>query len=236
MEPEVRNKLDLAIEIRDVYAREILDFAGNPAIEVEVLAGGEIIGKASVAGENYSKKEQIEKQTEKQQVHIEEKIELLNSQIAPEIIGENVFEQRKIDTILKENGNEQTSFAISLAVARAAAAAEKIPLYRYLGGVRAVHPSMPQLIRKEEIEIEKIKEIKVEESMVLTKLFERILEEQNEGKKMILSQETAGTEDSFLVDLAVAANITMILVENRESAYYTVLNNRLLQLEEKIGG
>lgn len=96
MEPEVRNKLDLAIEIRDVYAREILDFAGNPAIEVEVLAGGEIIGKASMAGKNYSKKEQ----TEKQQVHIEEKIELLNSQIAPEIIGENVFEQRKIDTNL----------------------------------------------------------------------------------------------------------------------------------------
>ncbi|MTR76375.1 hypothetical protein GMD21_06770 [Ruminococcus faecis] len=232
VEPEVRNKLDLAIEIRDVYAREILDFAGNPAIEVEVLAGGEIIGKASMAGKNYSKKEQ----TEKQQVHIEEKIELLNSQIAPEIIGENVFEQRKIDTILKENGNEQTSFAISLAVARAAAAAEKIPLYRYLGGVRAVHPSMPQLIRKEEIEIEKIKEIKIDESTVLTKLFERILKEQNEGNKMILSQETAGTEDSFLVDLAVAANITMILVENRESAYYTVLNNRLLQLEEKISG
>ena len=228
MEPEVRNKLDLAIEIRDVYAREILDFAGNPAIEVEVLAGGEIIGKASMAGKNYSKKEQ----TEKQQVHIEEKIELLNSQIAPEIIGENVFEQRKIDTILKENGNEQTSFA----VARAAAAAEKVPLYRYLGGVRAVHPSMPQLIRKEEIEIEKIKEIKIDESTVLTKLFERILKEQNEGNKMILSQETAGTEDSFLVDLAVAANITMILVENRESAYYTVLNNRLLQLEEKISG
>ena len=222
MEPEVRNKLDLAI----------LDFAGNPAIEVEVLAGGEIIGKASMAGKNYSKKEQ----TEKQQVHIEEKIELLNSQIAPEIIGENVFEQRKIDTILKENGNEQTSFAISLAVARAAAAAEKIPLYRYLGGVRAVHPSMPQLIRKEEIEIEKIKEIKIDESTVLTKLFERILKEQNEGNKLILSQETAGTEDSFLVDLAVAANITMILVENRESAYYTVLNNRLLQLEEKISG
>ena len=228
MEPEVRNKLDHAIEIRDVYAREILDFAGNPAIEVEVLAGGEIIGKASMAGKNYSKKEQ----TEKQQVHIEEKIELLNSQIAPEIIGENVFEQRKIDTILKENGNEQTSFA----VARAAAAAEKIPLYRYLGGVRAVHPSMPQLIRKEEIEIEKIKEIKIDESTVLTKLFERILKEQNEGNKMILSQETAGTEASFLVDLAVAANITMILVENRESAYYTVLNNRLLQLEEKISG
>ena len=58
MEPEVRNKLDLAIEIRDVYAREILDFAGNPAIEVEVLAGGEIIGKASMAGKNYSKKEE----------------------------------------------------------------------------------------------------------------------------------------------------------------------------------
>ena len=225
MEPEVRNKLDLAVEIRDVYAREILDFAGNPAIEVEVLAGGEIIGKASVAGKNYNKKEQTEG-----------KIEVLNSQIAPEIIGENVFEQRKIDTILKENGNEQTSFAISLAVARAAAAAEKIPLYRYLGGVRAVHPSMPQLVRKEEIEIEKLKEIKVDESTILTKLFERILEEQNEGKKLILSQETAGTEDNFLVDLAVAANITLILVENRESAYYTVLNNRLLQLEEKIGG
>ena len=45
MEPEVRNKLDLAIEIRDVYAREILDFAGNPAIEVEVLAGDEFCGR-----------------------------------------------------------------------------------------------------------------------------------------------------------------------------------------------
>lgn len=56
MEPEVRNKLDLAIEIRDVYAREILDFAGNPAIEVEVLAGGEIIGKASMAGKIIVKK------------------------------------------------------------------------------------------------------------------------------------------------------------------------------------
>ena len=53
---------------------------------------------------------------------------------------------------------------------------------------------------------------------------------------LTLKQETAGTEDNFLVDLAVAANITLILVENRESAYYTVLNNRLLQLEEKIGG
>ena len=181
MEPEVRNKLDLAIEIRDVYAREILDFAGNPAIEVEVLAGGEIIGKASMAGKNYSKKEQ----TEKQQVHIEEKIELLNSQIAPEIIGENVFEQRKIDTILKENGNEQTSFAISLAVARAAAAAEKIPLYRYLGGVRAVHPSMPQLVRKEEIEIEKIKEIKVDESTILGKLFSGVLQNVITGSETV---------------------------------------------------
>ena len=56
MEPEVRNKLDLAIEIRDVYAREILDFAGNPAIEVEVLAGGEIIGKASMISPLFSEK------------------------------------------------------------------------------------------------------------------------------------------------------------------------------------
>ena len=107
---------------------------------------------------------------------------------------------------------------------------------RQISHTMGLQTSFPQLVRKEEIEIEKIKEIKVDESTILTKLFERILEEQNEGKKLILSQETAGTEDSFLVDLAVAANITMILVENRESAYYTVLNNRLLQLEEKIGG
>ena len=56
MEPEVRNKLDLAIEIRDVYAREILDFAGNPAIEVEVLAGGEIIEKRLWQGKIIVKK------------------------------------------------------------------------------------------------------------------------------------------------------------------------------------
>lgn len=72
MEPEVRNKLDLAIEIRDVYAREILDFAGNPAIEVEVLAGGEIIGKASMAGKII-----VKRADRKQQVHIEEKLNCL---------------------------------------------------------------------------------------------------------------------------------------------------------------
>ena len=59
---------------------------------------------------------------------------------------------------------------------------------------------MPQLIRKEEIEIEKIKEIKIDESTVLTKLFERILKEQNRDdidwikrEPLILREEGSGT-------------------------------------------
>ena len=74
------------LPITDVYAREILDSRGNPTIEVEVLAGGEIIGKASMAGKNYSKKEQ----TEKQQVHIEEKIELLKSKCSVRCIDRKI--------------------------------------------------------------------------------------------------------------------------------------------------
>ena len=36
------------LPIQDIYAREILDSRGNPALEAEVLAGGEIVGRASV--------------------------------------------------------------------------------------------------------------------------------------------------------------------------------------------
>lgn len=253
MELEVRNKMDLSAQIRDVYAREILDFAGNPAIEVEVLAQDEIIGKASVSERDISANVEKSGSSEagrnkngKAVLHtgIDAEIEHINSRIAPALIGENAFAQHEIDKILKETGG--SVFVVSLAVARAAAAAEQISLYRYLGGVRAVQPKIPILLDQEEweqrrkgteeneIESEKRKEMNIERTETLTEFFEKILEQQNLGVKIVLYAMEAGTEDSFLADLAVAANIPMLCVENRQSAFYTVLSNRLQQLEEKL--
>lgn len=229
MELEVHSKMELSIEIRDVYARKILDFSGNPAIEVEVLAGEKIVGKASMSELAYNVDDKTENEIEDR---IENQIEEIHSQIASALVGANGFAQHEIDRILQETGG--SVFAVSLAVARAAAAAEQVSLYRYLGGVRAIHPKIPVLIEKEQWNQKKEKEIRIRPEETLTSLFERILEEQNQGTQMVLVLESAGTEDSFPADLAVAANLPKICAGNRQSAYYTVLNNRLLQLEEKL--
>ena len=191
MELEVRSKMELSIEIRDVYAREILDFAGNPAIEVEVLAGKEIVGKASMSELACDTDGKKENETEDR---TENKIEEIHSQIAPALIGANGFAQREIDQILQEKGG--SIFAVSLAVARAAAAAEQVPLYRYLGGVRAIHPQIPVLTEKNQWNQKKVKEIRISPAETLTSLFERILEEQNQGNPMILMLESAGCSES----------------------------------------
>lgn len=248
MELEVRSKMDLSAQIRDVYARGILDFAGNPAIEVEVLAQDEIIGKASVSEVIADGKAESEIDPGGRpgaSVRTDSEAEQhINSRIAPALIGENAFAQHEIDKILKEAGG--SIFVVSLAVARAAAAAEQVALYRYLGGVRAVQPKIPLLLDQEEWEqikketdrkdsdFKKQKEIIIEKTDTLTDLFEQILNQQNQGIRSVLFAREAGTEDSFLADLAVAANIPMLCVENRQSAFYTVLSNRLQQLEEKL--
>ena len=150
-------QLDAELPIRDIFAREIFDCEGNPTVEAEVLAGEGIVGRVSVpagtgmrtgmkTGGKTDDSREMAEQTEKA-------IEIINTQIAQELIGRNVFDQGEIDrTLLQLDGTEDKSalggqavFGVSAAAANAAAAALKMPLYRYLGGVQAKSMPIPEV-------------------------------------------------------------------------------------------
>ena len=134
------------LPIRDVYAREILDSRGNPTIEVEVLAGEKVVGRASVpSGASTGKYEAVELRDGGGRYGgkgVQRAVEHVNDQLAGAVIGMNVFDQTEIDRVLiktdgsanKGNLGANALLGVSLAAAHAAAQAMGIPLYRYLGG------------------------------------------------------------------------------------------------------
>ena len=140
--------------IRDVYAREILDSGGNPAIEAEVLAGEDVVGRASVPSGASGRRGNASEPGEGgrgRECGIRQAVENINSRAAEEIIGRNVFCQAEIDrALLRAAGgpgerDPETSalLSVSIAAARAAGKALRLPLSRYLGGVRAVNLPVP---------------------------------------------------------------------------------------------
>ncbi|HBA63245.1 MAG TPA: phosphopyruvate hydratase [Lachnospiraceae bacterium] len=145
------------LPITDVFAREIIDSRGNPTIEVEVLAGDDTVGSASVpSGASTGKFEALELRDHESRYRgqgIRQAVDHVNCDIADTIIGVNVFEQRRLDALLnKRDGTENKSnlganamLGVSLAAARAASHALRIPLYRYLGGVNACRLPIPMM-------------------------------------------------------------------------------------------
>lgn len=143
--------------ITDVYAREILDSRGNPTIEVEVLAGENYMGRASVpSGASTGRFEAVELRDQDKRYHglgVERAVDHVNAVIAPEIIGMNVLEQRILDDVLiRIDGTENKKrlganalLGVSMAVARAAAAVTGLPLYAYLGGVHVRNLPVPMM-------------------------------------------------------------------------------------------
>ena len=149
--------MDIHLPIRDIYAREILDSRGNPTVEVEVLAGEDIVGTAAVpSGASTGKYEAMELRDHEERYGgkgVERAVENVNSQIAHIVIGMDVFDQEGIDrAMIRADGTKNKSIlganamlGVSMAAAHAAAAALKIPLYRYLGGVRAGKMPLPMM-------------------------------------------------------------------------------------------
>lgn len=137
------------LPIRDVYAREIIDSRGNPTIEVEVLAGEETVGRFAVpSGASTGKYEAVELRDNEERYGgkgVERAVEHVNDQIARAVIGMNVFDQAGLDNVLiktdgsrnKKNLGANALLGVSIAAAKAAAGALKVPLYRYLGGINA---------------------------------------------------------------------------------------------------
>ncbi len=145
-------------QIFDIYAREVLDSRGNPTIEVEVALEGGAVGRAIVpSGASTGAFEAVElRDGEKDRYSgkgVSKAVENVNGIIAIELIGRDALDQIDIDNVLIElDGTENKSnlgansiLGVSLAVARAASDALKVPLYKYIGGVNANMLPVPMM-------------------------------------------------------------------------------------------
>jgi len=140
----------LDFEIDYVTARQILDSRGNPTIEAEVLLVGGAKAHAAVpSGASTGEHEAHELRDDDKSNYLGKSVmtavQNVNDRIGPEIIGIDAREQELIDAVMLDiDGTPNKStlganaiLAVSLAVAKAAAEASKMPLYRYLGGTSA---------------------------------------------------------------------------------------------------
>src|SRR5438034_5438284 len=136
--------------IRQIHAREILDSRGNPTIEVDVRLEDGALGRAAVpSGASTGEHEAWELRDEDRSRFggkgARKAVANVNDRIAPVLKGWDAREQAKIDNKLieldgtpnKKNLGANALLGVSLAVAYAAAAAENLPLFRYLGGDEA---------------------------------------------------------------------------------------------------
>ena len=144
--------------IRTVVAREVLDSRGNPTVEADVVLENGTRGRAIVpSGASTGAHEATElRDGDKQRFTgkgVLRAVENVNNIIAPALVGEDVFQQRAIDHILINlDGSENKMrlganaiLSVSMAAARAGAAALDIPLYRYIGGTNACILPVPMM-------------------------------------------------------------------------------------------
>jgi enolase len=144
--------------IADVHARQILDSRGNPTVEVDVTLEGGIIGRASVpSGASTGEYEAVELRDGDKKNYGGKSVETacanVNDKIAPELEEYDVTEQIAIDELMieldgtpnKANLGANAILGVSLAAAKAAAAALEMPLYRYLGGTNARVLPLPMM-------------------------------------------------------------------------------------------
>lgn len=137
------------MQIKDIRAFEVLDSRSNPSIKAEVLLENGVLGAAIVpSGASTGSKEALELRDKDERFGgkgVLKAVTNVNTLIAQHLRTMNAFEQHKIDAMLLElDGSKNyarlganASLSVSMAVARAAANALNIPLYRYLGGANA---------------------------------------------------------------------------------------------------
>jgi len=136
-------------QIAQVRAREVLDSRGNPTVEAEVLLAGGAFGRAAVpSGASTGALEAIELRDGGGRFGgkgVERAVGHVNERIAPAVVGMDATNQEAVDQVMidldatpnKAALGANAILAVSLATARAAAAACGLPLFRYLGGPSA---------------------------------------------------------------------------------------------------
>lgn len=136
--------------ILDIHARQILDSRGNPTVEVDVLLEDGSFGRAAVpSGASTGAYEAVEKRDGDASRYmgkgVLQAVEAVNGPIFEALVELDAEEQENIDAVMidldgtdnKSNLGANAILGVSLAVAKAAADARGLPLYRYVGGVNA---------------------------------------------------------------------------------------------------
>ena len=145
------------LEIKNVFAREIIDSRGNPTVEAEIICENGYVGRAAVpSGASTGIFEALELRDSENRYMgkgVEKAVKNVNTLISDAIIGMNVLDQISIDKALrdtdgtfdKSNLGANAMLSVSLACACAAANALGISLYRYIGGCYAHTLPVPMM-------------------------------------------------------------------------------------------
>ena len=145
------------LEIKNVFAREIIDSRGNPTVEAEVICENGFVGRAAVpSGASTGEFEALEMRDGGERFMgkgVLDAVKNVNSIIAKELLGMNALDQIKIDKkMLSLDGTDDKSrlganaiLSVSLACADAAANALGMSLYQYVGGVFAHKMPVPMM-------------------------------------------------------------------------------------------
>ena len=146
------------MKIKEVKGREILDSRGNPTVEVDVKLESGLVARASVpSGASKGEHEAVELRDGDEKRYggkgVLRAVSNVNGEIADLVVGMDVRDQVLIDETMvaldgtpnKSNLGANAILGVSLAVAKAAAAHYRVPLYRYLGGVDASVLPVPMM-------------------------------------------------------------------------------------------
>ncbi|MGW4398114.1 phosphopyruvate hydratase [Amycolatopsis nivea] len=141
-----------------VRGREVLDSRGNPTVEVDVVLADGSAGRAAVpSGASTGTREAVElRDGDAKRFHgkgVRKAVDAVNGEIADAVVGMEAEAQADVDrALIALDGTENkarlganATLGVSLAVAKAAAAANTLPLYRYVGGVYAHLLPMPMM-------------------------------------------------------------------------------------------
>src|SRR6186713_1504510 len=140
----------MSINIEFIQGRQILDSRGNPTVEVDVVLEDGAVGRAAVpSGASTGAYEAVELRDDDKSRYngkgVRKAVEAVNGEIFDAIGGMDAQEQAKLDeTLIALDGTPNKArlganaiLGVSLGVAKAAAAANGLPLYRYVGGTAA---------------------------------------------------------------------------------------------------
>ncbi len=146
------------MRINNINAREIIDSRGNPTIEVEVSLDNGISGKASVpSGASTGKYEALELRDGDRKrfggLGVLKAVENVNTIIRKAAVGQDASQQEKLDNLLigldgtpdKSRLGANAMLGVSLAAAHASANCAGLPLYKYIGGEKAVTLPVPMM-------------------------------------------------------------------------------------------